>query len=424
MAHRNPLARPFFPNSSMNNNAVNCSDANQSLNMTALTNISSVSQQGTKRKAQDSGPRTSSKVRRTQSDRPKVIYFSFDTPVPSLKDFNLKLIALTNCQNYGELRKSKNGKGFSIKPKTTDIAKTITPSKVTTAFPNSKVRLSTMTTNNSKPSFVITNIDLDVQTDDIKTELQNQHIDAETVHRITSRATNNPTRLVRVFISSEANARTAVENGVSIFNQRKRCEKSRQEPQVIQCFKCLEFGHRSHECCNSLKFRRCGGEHLVKDCAQTEQETKCPNCGENHSSNYRGCAKYQEAKSISYAQAVKKSQPETSTAFTKIEKMLETMNERLSNIEDKLTQRVKTLEDQTAQLTIKTSSIENSQLNNFMTLAALIQCTLDSSQKKINIMQALNFITGQTISNSQFDGKVKEFKQYFASHKITSQHGR
>ena len=222
----------------------------------------------------------------------------------------------------------------------------------------------------------------------------------------------------------EANARAAVENGVSIFNQRKRCEKTRQEPQVIQCFKCLEFGHRSHECSNNLKCRRCGGEHLAKDCAQAEQETKCPNCGENHSSNYRGCAKYQEAKSISYAQAVKKSQPVTSTAFTKIEKMLETMNERLSNIEDKLTQRVKTLEDQTAQLTIKTSSIENSQLNNFMTLAALIQWTIDSSLKKINIMQALNFITGQTISNSQFDGKVKEFKQYFASHKATPQHGR
>ena len=303
MAHRNPLARPFLPNSSMNNNTVNCSETNQSLNMTALTNISSVSQQGTKRKAQDSGPRTSSKVRRT-TDKPKVVYFSFDTPVPSLKDFNLKMIALTNCQNYGELRKSKNGKGFSIKPKTTDIAKTITPSKVTAAFPSSKVRLSTMTTNDSKPSFVITNIDLDVQTDDIKTELLSQNIDAETVHRITSRATNNPTRLVRVFTSSEVNAR------VSIFNQRKRCEKSRQEPQVIQCFKCLEFGHRSHECCNSLKCRRCGGEHLAKDYAQAEQVTKCPNCGENHSSNYRGCAKYQEAKSISYAQAVKKRQPQ------------------------------------------------------------------------------------------------------------------
>ena len=86
--------------------------------------------------------------------------------------------------------------------------------------------------------------------------------------------------------------------------------------------------------------------------------------------------------------------------------------------------RVKTLEDQTARLTIKTSSIQDSQLRNYMTLAALIQCTLDSSLKKINTKQALNFITGQTISNSQFDGNVKEFKQYFANHKIASQHGR
>ena len=281
-----------------------------------------------------------------------------------------------------------------------------------------------MTTNDSKPSFVITNIDLDVQTDDIKTELLSQNIDAETVHKITSGATNNPIRLVSVFTSSEANARAAVEIGVSIFNQRKRCEKSRQEPQAIQCFKCLEFGHRSHECCSNLRCRSCGGEHLAKDCAQAEQETKCPNCGENHSSNYRGYAKYQEAKSISYAQAVRKSQPVTATAVSKIENMLETINEGLINIGDKLTQRVKTLEDQTAQLTIKTSSIEDRQLRNYMTLAALIQCTLDSSLKKINIMQTLNFITGQTIRYSQFDGKVKERKQYFASHKITFEHGR
>ena len=312
-------------------------------------------------------------------EQPKVVYFSFHTPVPSLKDFNLKMIALTNCQNYGEKRKSKNGKGFSIKPKTTKIAKKISPSKVTAAFPNSKVRLSTLTSNDSKPSFVITNIDLDVQTDDIKTELLSQNIDAETVHRITSKATNKPNRPVRVFTSSEANARAAVENGVSIFNQRERCEKSRQEPQVIQCFKCLEFGHRSHECFNNLNCRRCGGDHLAKDCARAEQETKC---GENHSSNYRGCAKYQEAKSISYAQAVKKSQPVTATAVSKRKNKLETINERLSNIEDKLTQTVKTLEDQTAQLTMKTSSIEDSQLRNYMTLAALIQCTLDSSLKR------------------------------------------
>ena len=93
---------------------MNCSDANQSLNMTPMTNISSVSQQETKRKAEDIGPRTSFKVQRT-TDKPKVVCFSFDTTVPSLKDFNLKIIALNNCQNYGELRKSKNGKGFFIK---------------------------------------------------------------------------------------------------------------------------------------------------------------------------------------------------------------------------------------------------------------------------------------------------------------------
>ena len=107
-----------------------------------------------------------------------------------------------------------------------------------------------MTTNDSKPSILITNSDLDVQTDDIKTELINQNSEAETVHKITSRATDSPSRLVRVFTSSESNVRAAVEKWVFIFNQRKRCEKSRQEPPAIQCYKCLEFGRRSPDCCN------------------------------------------------------------------------------------------------------------------------------------------------------------------------------
>ena len=131
-----------------------------------------------------------------------------------------------------------------------------------------------MTTKDSKPSFLITNIDLDVETDDIKAELLCQSIDAVTAHRINSRATNNQTRLVRVFTSSEANARAAVESGVSIFNQRKRCEKSRQEHQVIQCFKCLGFGHRSQECCNNLSCQRCGGEHLALNKRQSAQTVK------------------------------------------------------------------------------------------------------------------------------------------------------
>ena len=41
----------------------------------------------------------------------------------------LEMIAITNCQNYYELRKSKNDRGLSIKPWTVEIAKTGVPTE-------------------------------------------------------------------------------------------------------------------------------------------------------------------------------------------------------------------------------------------------------------------------------------------------------
>ena len=180
----------------------------QSLDISQASNLdqsqaTSHNQSQRKRRATD-GPRTSSKIRKRQPEQHiKLVYFTFEHESTSHKEFNQKLKNLTGNPNYGEVRRSQNGKGYSVKPRTTQIAKMVTANKVKEAFTNYQVKLSTAATNPVKPSFAITSVDQDIDPEDIKIELQSQNIEATSVHRITSRATNKLTRLIRVFTNKE-----------------------------------------------------------------------------------------------------------------------------------------------------------------------------------------------------------------------------
>lgn len=161
-------------------------------------------------------------------------------------------------------------------------------------FPNSKITIrSPMQKKKEAPSYVITNVSFDYTLEDIKTELTNCNLPPKDVARIVSRATNKPTKLVRVFTSHPNHVVTAVKNGVFLGFQRHRCEESNRKPNVIQCFKCQGYGHVSKECPNTLKCLRCSGDHTVKDCQTPKEEPVCANCSEKHASIYKGCRIYQ-----------------------------------------------------------------------------------------------------------------------------------
>ena len=427
MSLRNPFslnAKIFQPAAS----TVNCSAP--SLDISQASNLdqslaTSHNQSQRKRKATD-GPRTRSKFRKRQPEQHiKVVYFTFEHETPSHKEFNQQLKNLTGNPNYGEVRRSQNGKGYSMKPRTIEIAKMITANKVKEAFANYQVKLSTAATNPVKPSFVITSVDQDIDPEDVKSELQSQNMEATSVHRITSRATNQPTRLIRVFTNTETTARNAVDKGVKIFNQRKRCERSRLEPSVVQCFKCLQYDHKAKDCPNNLKCRRCGGEHVIRECDVAPESAKCSNCGESHSANYRGCSKYREARASSYAYAVKsKAHSSPQSSLNKIEEVLSNIDKRLEKIESNLTERVQILENKVAELNNKINLAEQREQNSMTIIAAMIQCFFDSPKQKINILQALNVVSGHNYSQVNYDGKIREFKHQFASQRTSIHHGK
>ena len=167
------------------------------------------------------------------------------------------------------IRELKNNTDFFIQPE--DLASRECPMltvNLTQAFPNATVNArNTLPKPKTKPSFVIVNVHHSISVDEIKIELLNNNaMNVNKVTRITSRATGQPTNLIRVITDSNNHVSAAQKHGVKISWQLYRCEASRQPPHVMQCFKCQQFGHSAKECSNATRCLRCSQEHSVKEC--------------------------------------------------------------------------------------------------------------------------------------------------------------
>ena len=90
-------------------------------------------------------------------------------------------------------------------------------------------------------------------------------------------------------------------------------------PEPIRCYHCQRYGHKANSCNSRLRCPMCSKNHSYEKCTnknrnKENQKAVCANCNNNHPASYKGCRKYQEAKSIikiqtkgklSYAEAVK-----------------------------------------------------------------------------------------------------------------------
>ena len=161
----------------------------------------------------------------------------------------------------------------------------------TQAFPNATVNARNMLPKpKTKPSFVIVNVHHSINVDEIKVELLNNNaMNVNKITRITSRATGQLTKLIRVITDSNNHVSSAQKKGVKIGWQLYRCEASREPPHVMQCFKCQKFGHSAKGSSNATRCLRCSQEHSVKECTVQKENAKCSNCGGAHATAYSGC---------------------------------------------------------------------------------------------------------------------------------------
>ena len=80
----------------------------------------------------------------------------------------------------------------------------------------------------------------------------------------------------------------------ALFHIRIRLEKYRGIQGVRQCFNCQGFGHVANLCNKRAKCVRCGENHKLSDCPNTNT-LKCANCQDTHTASYRQCNIYRQA---------------------------------------------------------------------------------------------------------------------------------
>ena len=103
------------------------------------------------------------------------------------------------------------------------------------------------------PCFVITKVSLDVSLNTIKEQLNEQGIKSEKKFRVKSSVSNQETRLVGFLTKDKNQAKKAITNEVVLCLQKFKCESSKQQPKVVQCFKCQAHGHIKANCDKMLR---------------------------------------------------------------------------------------------------------------------------------------------------------------------------
>ena len=98
---------------------------------------------------------------------------------------------------------------------------------------------------------------LDVSLNTIAEELNQQGIRPKNIFRYKSSVTNKKSRLVRV-LSKDENQATKIMNGVVLCLEKFKHEPSKQQPKIVQCFKCQTTGHIEADCDNAQRCPSCG----------------------------------------------------------------------------------------------------------------------------------------------------------------------
>jgi len=129
---------------------------------------------------------------------------------------------------------------------------------------------------------VVTSVPLDLSMEDVKEETG-----AIWAHRLTKRTKHGIVPTMAVIIAYENDLPKTVNIGFV------RYRVSVYIPNPIRCAKCQRYGHKAARCwAEKPRCPKCAQSHTYETCTASADEIKCANCGEEHSSAYKGCKKY------------------------------------------------------------------------------------------------------------------------------------
>ena len=74
--------------------------------------------------------------------------------------------------------------------------------------------------------------------------------------------------------------RRAIQGGLVVQAQVYEVRQFERAAQVVQCFKCQQWGHSQNACGKQVKCGQCAGAHQSREC--TTDRVSCSNCGKKH----------------------------------------------------------------------------------------------------------------------------------------------
>lgn len=148
-----------------------------------------------------------------------------------------------------------------------------------------------------KPRMIIQNIYVDIKDDEIMQEIKNKNLelftDDDSMELI--KVIKKPTSKDVVISVKSCTREKIIQNSNFVYLDFQRCH-TKDHVDVLQCYKCQQFGHRANECKHDKNVcMYCSENHQTSACTskKIKENYKCYNCGNNHTSNHLSCKIYQ-----------------------------------------------------------------------------------------------------------------------------------
>ena len=145
-------------------------------------------------------------------------------------------------------------------------------------------------------AFILRGMDMSINTDVIKTELQNMYkLKVHEIYKLKNTARN----LYLIVMDGDVTIKNLNKEVIYIYHTRVTWERRRNAPEIIQCRRCQKWSHATANCYDTPKCLKCAGSHWTKACDKVKREDqtttvniKCANCAGAHLAFDRACPIY------------------------------------------------------------------------------------------------------------------------------------
>lgn len=141
---------------------------------------------------------------------------------------------------------------------------------------------------------VVKNLHFSTPIELIKREIEKLGHKVRNVSNIRSRVTGVPLSIFFVDLEPNTNNKN-IYNERYLFNAVVKIEPPLKNNDIVQCYRCQQFGHTKTYCRKLFKCVKCSLNHPTADCKkELNTPPRCSNCLQEHTASYKGCEIYRK----------------------------------------------------------------------------------------------------------------------------------